>query len=487
MKSSKKVLALALALVMVVMIMISTTACQTKPVETGTTAATTEAQATAASPASTAAASAVATNLPAGVIPYTPYDLSGKSITVYTAEGELSNAVKAQKDRFTELTGCNVTMVAIPMATFREKLSVDLAAQSSEYDAMAMTCEQEFIDNGWVEPLTKYIDDPKIADPNLKLDDFIPSQIEVMKTKDVLYGLPWKPDVMIYYYRKDLFEDPANMAEFKKTYGYDLAPAKTWEEYFDIAKFFTKSDKSMYGSLFMGMNVGQLSMCIQTRFYGTGLKWFDDQYNSNINTPEFKKVLESFKWELQNTTPPGTDNWEWPEANTAFLSGIVVQHITWPGLSKMCETPQGDWGKSNVVGKVGWTTAPGWKDGKPATTMGGWWAYVSSFSKEKVAAYKFIEFVTSQEGELLKIAAGCDPARQSNFDLLSKDNPFYKVFAASLAISIPTPKLPRWSVFDIAFRDAVHAGITGQTSIDEATKAADAALVNFLKTEGLKK
>ena len=43
--------------------------------------------------------------IPEGVTPYTPYDLSGKSITVYTAEGELSNAVLAQRDRFTELTG----------------------------------------------------------------------------------------------------------------------------------------------------------------------------------------------------------------------------------------------------------------------------------------------------------------------------------------------------------------------------------------------
>ena len=68
--------------------------------------------------------------------------------------------------------------------------------------------------------------------------------------------------------------------------------------------------------------------------------------------------------------PPGTDNWEWPETNAAFLSGVVARTVTWPGLSKMCETPEGDWGKSEVVGKVGWTTAPGWEEGKPATTMG---------------------------------------------------------------------------------------------------------------------
>ncbi len=492
MKNSKKVLANLLVLVMVVLMLFSVTACQQQAVQTQTPAnGTSENGSTANKPEPNTDGSSKnipAANIPEGVIPYTPYDLSGKSITVYTAEGELSNSVEAQKGRFTELTGCNVNVVAIPMATFKEKLSVDLASKSNEYDAMAMPVEQEFIDNGWVHPLTEYVNDPAIADPNLKLDDFIPALLNVTKNKDgALYGFPWKPDAMVYYYRKDLLEDEANKAEFKKKYGYDLAPAKTWEQYFEIAEFFTRPEENLHGSLFMGMNNNQLSNCIQTRLYGTGQYWFDENYKSNLNTPEFKKVLESFKWELQNTTPPGTDNWEWPETNTAFLSGTAAQHITWPGLSKMCETPSGDWGKSEVVGKVGWTTVPGWKDGKPATMAGGWWVFITEFAKEKVAAYKFIEFMTSQEGEHLKVATGCDPARQSNFNMLSKNNPFLKVFADSLAIGVPAPLIPRWSTFDTEFRDAIHGGITGQVSIDAAIKEADDALNNFLKSEGLQK
>ena len=35
--------------------------------------------------------------------------------------------------------------------------------------------------------------------------------------------------MLILYYRKDLFEDPDNMAEFKAKYGYDLGPPQTWE------------------------------------------------------------------------------------------------------------------------------------------------------------------------------------------------------------------------------------------------------------------
>ncbi len=492
MKNSKKVLANLLVLVMVVLMLFSVTACQQQAVQTQPPANNSSDN---GSPANNpepntdgSSKNIPAANIPEGVIPYTPYDMSGKSITVYTAEGELSNSIEAQKGRFTELTGCDVNVVAIPMANFKQKLSVDLASKSNEYDVFVVPAEQELVDNGWVEPLSKYTNDSSVADPNLKLDDFIPALLQVMTGKDgELYGFPWKPDAMVYYYRKDLFEDETNKAEFKKKYGYDLAPAKTWEQYFEIAEFFTRPEENLYGSLFMGMNHLQLSNNVQTRFYGTGLYWFDENYKSNLNTPEFKKVLESFNWELKNSTPPGTENWEWPETNTAFLSGTAAQHVTWPGLSKMVETPEGDWGKSLVVGKVGWTTVPGWEEGKPATMAGGWWTYVSAYAKEKTAAYKFIEFITSQEGEHLKIATGCDPARQSNFNMLSKDTPFLKVFGDSLAIGVPAPLIPRWSSFEIEFLDALHGGITGQVSIEAAIKEADEALNNFLKSEGLQK
>jgi multiple sugar transport system substrate-binding protein len=480
MKNSKQIWMRLLALVIVALMLFSVTACQ-KDTPSG------NGQQTSKPTPSTGTSSGdkASADIPEGVTPYTPYDLSGKSITIYTAEGELSNSINAQKGRFTELTGCEVEVVAIPMSNFREKLFVDLASQSDEYDAFAMPADWELVDNGWVVNLVDYVNDPSIADPNLDLDDFIPALLDVMTHEDALYGFPWKPDVMIYYYRKDLFEDEANKAAFKQKYGYELAPAKTWEQYFEIAEFFTRPEENLYGSLFMGMNHNQLTNCLQTRFYGTGMYWYDENYKSNLNSPEFKKVLESFKWELQNTTPPGTENWEWPETNTAFLSGVVAQHVTWPGLSKMVETPEGDWGKSEVVGKVGWTTVPGWEEGKPATMAGGWWVYVSEFAKEKVAAYKFIEFATSQEGEHLKVATGCDPARQSNFDMISKNDPFLKVLADSLAIGISPPPIPRWSSFDIELRDIVHGAITGQLSIEDAMKYADEKLNNFLKSEGL--
>ena len=57
------------------------------------------------------------------------------------------------------------------------------------------------------------------------------------------YGVPMEAFVKVYLYRKDLFDDPKAQEAFKAKYGRDLAPAKTHQEYRDIAEFFTQWGK----------------------------------------------------------------------------------------------------------------------------------------------------------------------------------------------------------------------------------------------------
>jgi multiple sugar transport system substrate-binding protein len=64
-----------------------------------------------------------------------------------------------------------------------------------------------------------------------------------------LVGITIDGDLFIDTYRSDLFEAPAEMAAFKTKYGYDLAPAKTYKQYRDIAEFFTRPANNLYGAI----------------------------------------------------------------------------------------------------------------------------------------------------------------------------------------------------------------------------------------------
>ena len=66
--------------------------------------------------------------------------------------------------------------------------------------------------------------------------------------KDKLTSVQYDGDLKMLHYRHDLLTDPEEMAAFKEKYGYDLSTPKTWQQYLDIARFFTRPEQNLYGS-----------------------------------------------------------------------------------------------------------------------------------------------------------------------------------------------------------------------------------------------
>ena len=61
------------------------------------------------------------------------------------------------------------------------------------------------------------------------LDDYHPLYKGLMTYGGQRYGLFDDGDIIILYYRTDLFGDPANKDAFKAQYGHELAPPKDWK------------------------------------------------------------------------------------------------------------------------------------------------------------------------------------------------------------------------------------------------------------------
>src|SRR5690606_26992263 len=76
----------------------------------------------------------------------------------------------------------------------------------------------------------------------LNFDDLIPGYRDNLSWNGVEYAWPWDGDVFTLNYRADLLEDAAHQAAFEAEYGYPLAVPTTWQEYADIAAYFTATD-----------------------------------------------------------------------------------------------------------------------------------------------------------------------------------------------------------------------------------------------------
>ena len=150
-------------------------------------------------------------------------------------------------------SGNNVTIALdfIPWPNYYEKLAASLTSGEEKYQ-MAVSDSQwlgAFIEGGYYMKLNKFID----ADPELQaiFKDLHPNLVASYSTyphkTDNYYGFPQMPDVLVTYYRSDLFCDAGEQSAFKAKYGYKLActPQEMndtdWDQVRDFGEFFRRA------------------------------------------------------------------------------------------------------------------------------------------------------------------------------------------------------------------------------------------------------
>ena len=113
------------------------------------------------------------------------------------------------------------------------------------------------------------------------MDDFMPATVvgysEWPKNTPNYWALPAMGDAVGWTYRKDWFSRPEIQAEFKKKYGRDLAPPKTYDELKQIAEFFQGREidgKKVYGAyIFTERGSEGITMGVTNVLYDYGFEY----------------------------------------------------------------------------------------------------------------------------------------------------------------------------------------------------------------------
>ena len=114
-------------------------------------------------------------------------------------------------------------------------------------------------------------------------------------------------DAVGWTYRKDWFARPELQAEFKKKYGRDLAPPKTWDELKQIAEFFQGREidgKKVYGAyIYTERGSEGITMGVTNALYDYGFEYDNPKkpYDMEgfVNSPDAVKGLEVLQGALQ--------------------------------------------------------------------------------------------------------------------------------------------------------------------------------------------
>jgi multiple sugar transport system substrate-binding protein len=274
---------------------------------------------------------------------------------------------------FEKATGIKVEIETTSWDQMYDKAIKDMEAKTGLYDVVYI--EQDiiyaYLARDFLVDITKSLKD----DPSLKAPEYDESHFTTFanyfKNKDGdLFGVPMEAFIKLYLYRTDLFNDPAIKEAFKKETGKDLVPAKTHEEYTQIAEFFTKWGKDnnleLWGTTAQAHTGHPASWyeffeSVAPTFgvYNWGIDASNNYAASVANggTMNGDKAKAALKYwlHLRDIAPPESAASTWTEVGTTFAAGRAAQGLVYGENAAWIAS---DAEKSKVVGNVGVALPP---------------------------------------------------------------------------------------------------------------------------------
>ncbi|NUU03238.1 ABC transporter substrate-binding protein [Herbaspirillum robiniae] len=269
--------------------------------------------------------------------------------------------------------------VTMEESVLRQRLTTDIATNSGQFDLMTIGAYEAPIwaKKGWLAPMSGLPADYDEA-------DLIKPVREGLSVDGKLYALPFYAESSMTYYRKDLFEQ-------KKL---TMPERPTWDEVAKLAAQLHDPAKGVYGICLRGRaGWGENMAIITTMANAWGGRWFDEKWQPQLSSPEWKKSVAFYVDLMRKYGPPGASSNGFNENLVLFSSGKCGMWVDATVAAGMLYHGK----DSKVADKTAFAPSP-----VAATDKGSHWLWIWSLavpksSKSQEAAKKFAAWATSKE------------------------------------------------------------------------------------------
>jgi multiple sugar transport system substrate-binding protein len=313
-----------------------------------------------------------------------------QELTILWAEWDPANYLQELVNEYPDAT---VTVETVPWPDFQTKAFTEFNAQGSAYDLVVG--DSQWLGAGSTQG--HYVDLTDFVAQHNLTEVMAPATMEYYsKYGDKYWSVPLEGDALGWAYRKDLFENPDEMAAFKAKYGYDLAVPQTFQQLIDIAEFFTRPDQNMYGAATYTMNAGDaIVMGVENSVFAYGGSFGDYEsfkVTGEVNSANSVKALEDYR-KLYTFNPPGSGNSFFVETNTALAQGLVAMSMNYfaffPSLVNEATNPH--------AANTGFFANPKGPNGHDFAALGGQGISVVTYGQNQEAAMKFLEWFIRED------------------------------------------------------------------------------------------
>jgi len=404
---------------------------------------------------------------------------------------------RSVREVFESETGIELEIVGAGAHEFSKMIIEDYQTGANQYDIYTCWASYELPDivaSGAYLALDELVDKykPDWMAPGYAYEGGEAGFASVNKVNGKIYNVNMDGDIRVFYYRKDLMNDPKEQKAFKERYGWDLQPAETWDQWDQLSEFFHRPDQGLIGNAeFVGRLWGFPQYCM--RFTSTRapyMSYFDEKTGApNIDTPEgiqaMTEHLNSMKWRHADSA-----QWSWPEGyklwgecGTALINSV-------PNLSKFMDSP-GNKAHNNTFTAL----APGRilndrlirrSNQFPNVSHG-----VSSQTKYPEAAYLLLQWASDGDLSSWLIAnpAGYyDPCRESHWvdPIMIKSYKPYQIPVCKKTHHITTPSVnvPGSIQFYTSLDINLNECLTGRKTPEKACKDTQKAWNKIIRRIG---
>ena len=305
--------------------------------------------------------------------------------------GPFESAIQQQWADFQESTGCPLRLeaAALDLNPLVDSLFTRGGLKEGAWDLAFIVTDwlADAVHERSLRDLTPWLHkDPVPGYP----EGWAPSLTGMQRFGDAVYGLPYHDGPECLIYRRDLFADPAEQTRFSERFGYPLAVPSTWQEFEDVAHFFTRPSDGLYGTVFAAFPDGHNTVydfCLQ--LWSRGGELIDDQGHPTLDTPQAAAALDFYRRLVNDrgATPPGQEAIDSVKSGKLFASGAVAMMVNWFGFAAVCEQPG-----CPVKGKTSVTTLPS-DEGRPPASLSVYWLLaVAAGSPHPEIAYAFARY-----------------------------------------------------------------------------------------------
>ncbi len=304
------------------------------------------------------------------------------TVTIAMVSNSQMTDARELSDRFeAENPDIQLRFITLSENQARAKITASTSMGGGEFDVVMISNYEtpQWAENGWLVNLSEFAENT----PGYDVDDFIPSLRESLSYEGDMYSVPFYGESSFLMYRKDLLEQA----------GISMPRNPTWTQVAEAARQINEANPDMVGICLRGKpGWGEVLAPLDTVINTFGGRWFDEQWNAQLTSPEVVKAVEFYVNTVREYGEPNAPAAGFGECATQFSQGLAAMWYDATSAVSTVEDPK----SSTVVGKVGYALAPTMEKDNSG------WLYTWSLgipvsSDNKEAAWKFIAWMTDQE------------------------------------------------------------------------------------------